>query len=82
MSRNTVQFQKGMSLYDFMKRFGSEALCRKALFKWRWPQGFVCPECGGTSYCTLKSQGTVPVGHCRHQSSLIAGTVFQGTKLP
>ena len=48
MSRNMVQFQKGMSLAEFMKRFGNESLCREALFKWRWPQGFVCPECGGT----------------------------------
>ena len=48
MSRNMVQFQKGMSLGEFMKRFGNESLCREALFKWRWAQGFVCPECGGT----------------------------------
>jgi transposase-like protein len=82
MSRNTVQFQKGMSLGEFMKRFGSEALCREALFKWRWPQGFVCPECGGASYCTLKSRALYQCHGCHHQSSLTAGTLFAGTKLP
>ena len=82
MSRNTVQFQKGMSLGDFMKCFGSEALCREALFKWCWPQGFVCPQCGGTSYCTLKSRALYQCHRCHHQSSLSAGTLFAGTKLP
>ena len=37
MSRNMVQFQKGMSLVEFMNRFGNESLCREVLFKWRWP---------------------------------------------
>ena len=82
MSRNMVQFQKGMSLGEFMKRFGNESLCREALFKWRWPQGFVCPECGGTSYCALKSRALYQCHGCHHQSSLSAGTLFAGTKLP
>ena len=46
MPKSRVQFQKGVSLAEFMERFGSEAQCEQALFEWRWPQGFRCPECG------------------------------------
>ncbi|MCU7886823.1 MAG: transposase [Candidatus Thiodiazotropha sp. (ex Lucinoma aequizonata)] len=29
--------------------------CEKALFDWRWPRGFVCPECGYTHHCLLNT---------------------------
>jgi len=44
--KNKVQFQKGFSLMDFMKEYGTEEKCRKTLFQWRWPDGFHCSECG------------------------------------
>jgi hypothetical protein len=56
MPKNPVQFQKGLALYGFMDEYGTEEPCREALFRLRWPNGFVCPECGGTSYCELKSR--------------------------
>ena len=46
MPRNKVQFQKGIGLSEFLAQYGTEAQCEQALFAWRWPQGFVCPECG------------------------------------
>ncbi|MCU7882444.1 MAG: transposase [Candidatus Thiodiazotropha sp. (ex Lucinoma aequizonata)] len=48
MKKNTVQFQKGFSLPDFFKTYEREDQCEKALFDWRWPRGFVCPECTHT----------------------------------
>jgi hypothetical protein len=57
MPRNKVQFQKGMSLSQFLERYGTEAQCEAALFAWRWPQGFVCPECGHDGHC----KGSVPI---------------------
>jgi hypothetical protein len=45
MSINTVQFQKGLSLPEFYKTYGTEQQCRDALIQMRWPKGFVCPEC-------------------------------------
>ena len=47
MARNKVQHQKGSSEAEFDRRYGSEEQCRAAVVKWRWPDGFVCPECGG-----------------------------------
>ena len=55
MAKNRIQFQKGMSLSDFMARYGTEDNCRKALFHFRWPDGFVCPQCGNNTHCELKT---------------------------
>ena len=45
MARNWIQFQKGYSLTQFVEEYGSEEQCMDALFRWRWPNGFVCPRC-------------------------------------
>lgn len=82
MPKNMVQFQQGVSLGDFMKRFGTETQCREALFRWRWPEGFVCPECGYRGYCVLKARPLYQCHRCHHQSSLTAQTIFAGTQLP
>ena len=47
MPINRVQFQKGLSMAEFFERYGSEAQCHAALVALRWPDGFVCPDCGG-----------------------------------
>jgi len=80
--KNAIQFQKGYSLSEFFRHYGSEEQCRKALFEWRWPEGYSCPECGSTRYCSLKTRKLYQCNHCHHQSSLISGTIFSGTNLP
>ena len=55
MARNMVQFQKGLSMVDFLNKYGSEEACRQAVFTLRWPEGFRCPECGNSTYCEIKS---------------------------
>jgi transposase-like protein len=83
MAMNRIQFQPGMSLFEFFERYGSEAQCEAALEQARWPQGFRCPRCGGATHCVLKARGrkTFQCNACHHQTSLIAGTLFEGTKL-
>ena len=56
MARNRVQFQKGYSLVQFMDEYGTEEKCREALFRWRWPHGFVCPRCSQTVHCRVQSR--------------------------
>lgn len=82
MSKNRVQFQKGMSLSDFMAQYGTEEQCQQTLFAWRWPHGFVCPSCGHAKACALRSRRLLQCAACRHQCSLISDTIFGGTKLP
>jgi len=79
--KNKVQFQKGYSLMDFMKEYGTEEQCREALFLWRWPDGFRCSECGCNQYCSLKKRPIFQCNNCHHQTSLTSGTIFAATKL-
>lgn len=82
MAKNKIQFQKGLSLQEFLSHFGTEEQCRDVLFLWRWPQGYTCPECGHRDYCQLKSRQLFQCNSCHCQTSLTAGTIFAYTKLP
>ncbi len=82
MRKNPVQYQKGYSLLELFKNYGTAEQCTKALFHWKWPQGFSCLECSSTSYCTLKSRKIYQCNRCHHQTSLTSGTIFASTKLP
>jgi transposase-like protein len=62
-------------------RFGTERACREYLVKLRWPEGFVCPRCQGTSAWTTQRNLLVCSG-CQYQASLTAGTIFQDTRKP
>src|SRR5215475_10529493 len=81
MPRNRVQHQKGLSDDAFEQRYPDEEACRKAWFAWRWPEGFKCPRCAGTKYSEIQARQLLQCRRCRCQTSLIAGTVLQGTKL-
>ena len=39
MAKSKIQFQKGYSLFEFLKDYGTEAQCENALFTWRFPNG-------------------------------------------
>ena len=82
MKQNPIQFQKGLSLAAFLEQYGTEDQCAAALFLWRWPNGFVCPDCGDTHYCYLQSRALYQCYRCGHQASLTSQTIFAGTKLP
>jgi transposase-like protein len=84
MGMNRVQFQKGLSMAVFMERYGTEERCHAALVASRWPNGFVCPRCGGTSHSTFIREGRQhwQCQACRHQATVTADTIFAATKLP
>lgn len=82
MTKNQIQFQRGYSLFEFMEDYGTQEKCEQALFKWRFPNGYVCRECGNTTYCQLKCRKLLQCNHCHHQQSLMSGTLFDSTKLP
>lgn len=84
MAMNRVQFQAGLSMPEFLQRYGTEAQCRAALQAARWPSGFVCPACGGAARTSFERGGLRywQCGDCDRQCSLISGTVFEASKLP
>jgi transposase-like protein len=68
-----------MTFEEFIRNFSTEEQCRDYLFRVRFPNGFVCPKCGHDKYWkvgdTLRTCKS-----CRHQTSIIAGTVFENTR--
>ena len=81
MSINKIQFQKGISILEFMEIHGTEDQCFDALYKLRWPNGFVCPGCASQKFCQLSARKLLQCNQCHKQTSITAGTIFSGTKL-
>ena len=84
MAINQVQFQAGLSMTDFMARYGTQAKCRRALMRSRWPKGFRCPACDHRSHLRFRREGQIyyQCRACRHQTTLLSGTLLEATKLP
>jgi hypothetical protein len=73
---------RGLSEAQFREAYGTEERCRAVVETLRWPEGFVCPLCGGTEGKWLSTRPKIQCRACRHQVSLTAGTIFHATKLP
>jgi len=69
------------TLMELEGRFGSEDACRQYLFQLRWPEGFVCPRCGGKQAWPM-TRGRWLCATCRYQAPVTAGTLFQDSHLP
>ena len=84
MPMNRVQFQPGLSMFEFLERYGTEEKCEAALSAARWPEGFACPRCNSSAAYAFR-RGRQPYRQCAgcgYQCSLIAGTMFEASKLP
>lgn len=83
MAINQVQFQKGLSMTEFIRQYGTEAQCEAALIASRWPDGFICPDCGVADHSWFQRDGRQywQCSVCRHQFSVTSGTVFDSTRL-
>ena len=79
MGINRVQFQKGLSMAEFFKAYGTEAKCHEALVASRWPEGFVCPCCSEKAHSRFMHDGRTywQCAACRRQTTVTAGTVFE-----
>ncbi len=69
------------TLRELDARFATEQACREYLARLRWGQEFVCPACDGTEAWPTE-RGLWMCAACGHQASVIAGTIFQGTRTP
>jgi len=71
------------SILAFQQQFPDEAACASWLASARWPEGFRCPECSHDHGWELRTKAwTYECGKCRRQTSVTAGTVMHGSKLP
>jgi hypothetical protein len=80
MARNPVQFQKGLSILEFNRRYGTDEQCHAALVTMRWPNGFVCPHCGEGQHSYSPARRIFQCSVCRVQTSALAGTIFHKSR--
>ncbi|RRJ65254.1 IS1595 family transposase [Paenibacillus oralis] len=79
-----MEVNKGTELQPFSSRYNSEQACMEALIAMKWRSGFVCPRCAHTRCSRLTSRHILlfECGKCKHQTSPLVGTIFEGTHLP
>jgi len=68
------------TLGELDEHYGTESACREYLEQIRWPDGFVCPHCSGRRVWRT-DRGLWMCGDCGSQTSVTAGTIFQGTRI-
>jgi len=69
------------------KRFQDEATARKHLEGVRWPDGPICPHCGGVDHAHRIKGRSARAGlwfcaDCRQQFTVTVGTLFERSKIP
>jgi len=65
-------------------KFHDKDVARKHLEALRWPEGAVCPHCGGCDRIytmTGGREGLYKCGDCRKQFTVTVGTLFEGSKI-
>ena len=70
-------------LQEFLIWFPDEQACLGYLERLRWGDGFVCPCCGtvdGGWWAVRRGLRNCAV--CHHETSVTAGTIFHGSRLP
>lgn len=67
---------------QFLDWFPDDESCRRYLEDIRWKQGFVCPGCGEGGVAFQGTRGRWICRHCRRQSTVTAGTIFDKTRTP
>lgn len=66
---------------EFITKFVTEEDCYNYIARLRWPNGFRCPRCKGKNAWRTK-RVLMFCKNCGHQTSITAGTLFQGTRKP
>ena len=66
---------------ELTKKFTDQQSCLDYLAFVGWPDGFICDKCSGTNFWRSKRLYWI-CSNCEFQTSVLAGTIFQDTKLP
>ena len=69
------------TLLEFEEKFSNEEACLEYLFRLRWPEGFICSQCGHDKAWNTKRK-LLHCANCGFQTSITAGTIFQDTGKP
>lgn len=66
---------------EFEEMFKTEQDCINYLISLRWPNGFVCPQCGSIRYWK-KSKGRFECHDCHKETTITNDTIFHKTTKP
>jgi ribosomal protein L37AE/L43A len=66
----------------FLKEYGTVEQCERAPEEMRWPEGYRCPVCQGSRCSRYDREGRRywQCSHCRHQTTVISGTIFEAMR--
>lgn len=70
------------TILEFAAKFHSDEICFQYLIENRWPDGFVCSNCGNIGGWWLSKQHRFECSGCHRQFSPIAGTLMHRSHLP
>ena len=66
---------------EFRDRFVDDATCLAYLEQLRWPDGFLCPACGGVKAWRVERSMWM-CARCARKTSVTAGTIFHRSRTP
>lgn len=78
----TAMAWRDVNFQQFSLKYPNENACRKKLFQMRWPDGFICPDCGCREYYFIEKRQRYQCKGCRKQHSVTSGTIMHKTHLP
>jgi len=67
---------------EFVELFPDDMACVAYLRRLRWPEGFICPACNTCAIPWNESRSRIACPVCRHQTYILAGTIFDKTRTP
>lgn len=68
------------NLFSLTSYFTTEEICKEFLAQQRWGGDVVCPICG-KRHCKQRFDGLYRCDRCKHNFSVISGTIFENTKV-
>ena len=69
------------SFPDAIRHFSDLDVATEYVAGLRWPDGFVCPHCGGREYSYVSTRRLWKCKSCKKQSSVKVGTIFEDSAL-
>ena len=69
------------NLLEAIRHFSDLDVATEYVAGLRWPDGFVCPHCGGRDYSYVSTRRLWKCKSCQKQSSVKVGTIFEDSAL-
>jgi len=71
-----------ISVFELAQKFPDQETARNYLEERRWPDGPVCPECGGLDRIGKRKDGYYRCNACKVDFTVRTGTIFERSHIP